>query len=630
MDDSKDHLLRISVRHRKSIVDLLLTIQEEHEQRADVLPKFLNELECFRISPSESGRVFLWRRWIKVSTEKDYIALSYTWNPSEWEDDAKGRYFIQKRDRSRFPPSPVRNCILDRITKYMDCTGVKLLWIDRHSIPQQTSDERQRQRKAAALRSMDLVYKESRHPVALLGRPINLSRDLQLLQQVFTRKFAVGVSRRGGLQSTSGQMWMDDILKLLFEITSDLWWQRAWTFQENYKGGMNMKLLISHPDALETEKRDCGIFGNIPGEICVKSVELFEKATQFCLAFKDRKQIGPRREEMIEQILAKAGRYRELLDKSRPMDPAIITDTEKRDVKEPWDRLSIVANCCDYPVRLDERCLQRRGCSLSLSMLAMCLLNGLILYNETTRDKSASKMCVSEFLETQCFWRFYSPSEVLSLTFNKGCRFINVELTQAGVRTEGHLWKLGPVIDTARFGDLEEQQCLDQLCRELRSRFPPERELANCIEAYPREDVENNQYVFVEEHMSLMARTVAKAIEQKKKLRLGSLWEPRGRKHPCTAVFVWQDTDTETLPNKPRFVFTSSQPKEIGKGGYYVNDTDRHVSLEVRLKENRWNGGVPYLYTKRWILGLCFFAGCPRTKVTFPWPPALKDIKPDP
>ncbi|KAI2634772.1 hypothetical protein GGS26DRAFT_604982 [Hypomontagnella submonticulosa] len=637
MDDSKDHLLQISDLHKKSVIELLLAVQEENEQRAEILPKFLDKLECFSIDVGETDNIELKRRWINVSSEKNYIALSYTWSPSKWEEqDTKGRYWVETRSRAQFFLSPVRSCILNRITRYMRHTGVELLWIDRHSIPQRTCKDHacehsRCEKKAAALRSMDWVYKESRHPVALLGRPIDTKPELELLRQILiTTDYTIGVSWE----------WMNSALELLHKITSDLWWQRAWTFQENYKGGKKMNLLIPHPPSLEVRKRNCGIFGDVPGEICVQSIELFEKATHLCLAYKDRKDITSRAEEMIEQVLAKAGRYKELLDKSRPMDPAIISDTEKRDVKEPWDRLSIVANCCDYPVRLNEKCLKYKGCSLSLSMLAMCLLNGLILHNGVSHNTLASKMCVSEFLEAQCFGSFDSPPGALSLTFNKGCRFINVELTEVGVGTEGHLWELGPIIDTSKFGkppplpksstgnlDLELQWYLDALCHvwELRESY-----LANLIQAYLSEGgVGNGPYRFGEDYMFTMTVTVASAIKQKKKVRLGRYWDPKGKElFPYTAVFVWPEANTKRLTHEPRFVFTSSRPKEMGTGGYCINDTDRHVSLEVRLEENQANGGVPYLYTERSLLGMCFFRGYPRNRVVFPWPQALKDIKP--
>jgi hypothetical protein len=153
-------------------------------------------------------------------------------------------------------------------------------------------------------------------------------------------------------------------------------------------------------------------------------------------------------------ILSKAGKYTLLLKRSDYMFSTIFADIEKRDVKIPWDRLVIGANCCQYPIRLDIGQLQQRGYSLSLSMLTMCLLNGEILYNNGEAEPTHTvvpRMAVSRYLKDQFFDAFIPPGVEYSLTFNKACRFIDVELRASGVMTKGHLWKLGRIIRTAEF-----------------------------------------------------------------------------------------------------------------------------------------------------------------------------------
>lgn len=48
---------------------------------------------------------------------------------------------------------------------------------------------------------------------------------------------------------------------------------------------------------------------------------------------------------------------------------------------------------------------------------------------------------VSSFLKAQAFNAYYPPRTKNDLTFNKGCRFINVEFTELGIKTWGHLWE---------------------------------------------------------------------------------------------------------------------------------------------------------------------------------------------
>lgn len=67
-----------------------------------------------------------------------------------------------------------------------------------------------------------------------------------------------------------------------------------------------------------------------------------------------------------------------MVHSSSSMTSTVIADIEARGLSKPWDRL---ANCCQYPVRLDGGALSRQCRSLSLSVLAMCLLNSEILDN---------------------------------------------------------------------------------------------------------------------------------------------------------------------------------------------------------------------------------------------------------
>lgn len=165
------------------IVARLLHIQESKEPHQKFL-RYIKHLECLHLDETRerkpagtsTRRIPLLRHWINAFHEKNYLALSYTWQPSEFEDGRKGRYEVQTRDKRDFYPSTVRNCVFDRIFAYTQHCGLKLLWIDRHSVKQHackvTCDHKKCKDKRAALQTMDLVYRLSHQPVALLGRPI--------------------------------------------------------------------------------------------------------------------------------------------------------------------------------------------------------------------------------------------------------------------------------------------------------------------------------------------------------------------------------------------------------------------------------------------------------------------------
>ncbi|RYP10893.1 hypothetical protein DL764_000329 [Monosporascus ibericus] len=217
-----------------------------------------------------------------------------------------------------------------------------------------------------------------------------------------------------------------------------------------------------------------------------------------------------------------------------------------------------------------------------------------------------------EYVAISYAWRH--PGQIerngrYSLTFNKRCRFVDVTLTEAGILTKGYLWKLGRIVDTAKFEvrlpfikdpnrklGLWEQRRLAQLSRELRN-FS-ETTLASQLENYLTEDAAGNKLSsFEEDYRLTMAREIARAIKEGQTLRLGSSWDLEGGSFQCTAIFLW-DNDRPMGLDKAAFAFTSLQPKKTGFAGHDAVDTDRHASLEVemRIATGQNEACVPHFY----------------------------------
>ncbi|KAL6910134.1 hypothetical protein GGI43DRAFT_389416 [Trichoderma evansii] len=676
-DDDKGKSLReISREHGTSIISQLVDIGSERnqERHAKFLP-FIRRLQCLQLAGKGTQ---LRRTAIDAFSQREYVALSYTWTPSKHEDACHGQYCVEGWDDHHLKPSTVRNCVFDRVRSYMRHAQVQLVWIDAHCIRQDTcgvaacSHGRCAQ-KRDALQAMDLVYQLSEHPVALLARPLQTAAELDLLARILSGKLVNG-KYRFRLSTTDYEA--NKALRLLYEITRDDWWGRAWTFQENYRGGQRMRLLIRHGPSLERQKQSHRrIFGKMPGELCISSVTFATQATRLCLAF-DRAKLSSDDSCQVEDVLRAAGRYRVMLPESSAMTPRVVGDIEERKLLKPWDRLAIIANCCQYPVRLDYESLSKQGCSLSLSVLAMCLLNGEILDNSNNRSESVASLKMPGFLEKMLFQAFSAPEDdTKPLTFNKGCRLTDVKLTADGILTKGHMWKLCRIIDTSTFGrkmpwianssgrlKLNQRKRLLQLalCLNKLKQFP----LAQRIDQYLADDASSDagdDYAsFTEMYFHHMAAELAAAIKARRKLRLGSVWDPTGATEPYRAVFVWSDTDEDEDEDEdecededmdededesgyeyededeeedevrlpPAYVFTSAWSRNEGSGTHDTNDIDRQVSLEVDFEEPPNGGGVPHFRVRKWLLGMCFFEGCSRTEVVFPWPRALQAVKP--
>ncbi|KAK6080550.1 hypothetical protein SCUP234_05096 [Seiridium cupressi] len=645
MDDLNESIANIVKREGQPLIRLILAVQQHDKERVRFLSDFLSNLECFYFDRKQSGKPILLRETIDAYKDQNYVALSYTWGSSDFEAPSKvGGYDVQNRSGEQNYASPVRDSIFRRIHRYMDNTGVAHLWIDRHSIPQVPSTQQNAAwkqkamfKKKECMQSMDFVYRLSKHPVALLGRPIQSEYEMELLHGVLTLEYTDSTDHSSTSELLLG--WgtkAAQALELLRNMTEDLWWQRAWTFQKNYKGGGSMKLLVPHPPVLEESKEQYQIFGDIRGELCINSSHFSRQVTRFCLALREG-ILSAGQKKTIEYILRKAGRYTLLLAKSEAMTPAIIADVAARDLKEPTDLLPIIANCCDYSVRLDAKKISDSARSLSIRILTTSLLNGEILRNGAWEEPETN-LKLSEFLKRHLLGRTFPTQVKESLTFHQGVRFGNVKLTMEGIKTKGCLWEVYKVMQTADFyrktrvsnsrhGGLTKdgRRCLAQLSLELKARS--ETELTGEIKSYYQTDARGARpYQIGEDYMIDMAAELAAAIDNRVPLGLGRIWSPDGGRNRCRAIFVWNNTGSQPSQDDPALVLTS-----LSCGSSDVRDVDRHVSLGVRLQGARTGehaGSIPRLYVDRGVFGMCFSQRQVETSVVFPWPPAFKGLVP--
>lgn len=395
-------------------------------------------------------------RRIQTSTyqsKKNYVAISYPWRPCElYEKPDAGGYLIELGESEGQIRNTVRDVVLDRAIAYATHRGVDLIWVDQESINQDDADEQEK-----AVQSMDIVYSFSKYPLGLLCVPIESQEHLDLLVGLLREEFTSwsNQTQHPVLKPRVHPGTARKVLELLQRITSDQWWSRAWIFQEEYRSSVRMCLLIPHSLSLRKEHvRD--ELGNIPGELQVNSAAFRHVSTLFCLAYlKDIGQTQQHSSDLCKSILEKAGKYNILHrfpfeDEGgsirKGMSPTIFADIGRRNTSIPSDLLAIAANCCDYPYRLNTKVLRGLDCSLGLCILALYLLNGEIIRNDNNDGRSLSST-IFEYLKKQSL-EIRPPVDEGELTFIKRCRFVDVKLTEHGIRTIGWLWKLSKEIDT--------------------------------------------------------------------------------------------------------------------------------------------------------------------------------------
>lgn len=80
-----------------------------------------------------------------------YVAVSYSWEASPYEDEAAGRYTIVNLRTGRSRPSVVRDEVLSRVLAYAVYKKLLKFWIDRECIEQDYLTPTERKRKEQAI-----------------------------------------------------------------------------------------------------------------------------------------------------------------------------------------------------------------------------------------------------------------------------------------------------------------------------------------------------------------------------------------------------------------------------------------------------------------------------------------------
>jgi len=670
----------------KSLISRLMDVQECSIAQKKSLG-FIKNLDCLYFSPPKRARddeqigpTILRRRKVN-GLRGDFVAVSYTWVPSpNFEANTPaGGYSVAPRGPGKPEPSPVRNSVFDRLQRYMEYSGAKNLWIDQHCIEQKPGRERER-----GMQAMDLVYGRSKYPVALLARPMESLAELALLAQVLEGTLVTEDQQNGSfkLSSNASPQELLQAMELLKAITDDRWWKRGWTFQEKYRSLSKMILLVPHalhledknPYASDSQGSRDKLFGCLRGELCIKSWKFHQEATKLSLAY-ERQQ--PVNRGLCQSVIVSAGKYSILLRKRnkygitfapKSMTPTIFADIARRDLEKAWDRVAIAANCCQYSVRLDSMRLKDGDHSVSLSMLALYFLNGEFMSNhpdDGLDTERARALNVFEFIEMQSYKRFDAPFSKGHLSFNKTCRFANVEIVEEGIRTKGHLW----VVDTyLRAGSLfTDTPSKPPSKRDGRSHVARRlREFVDELDRIGEESIAARLGQFLEDYLDArrektfttnwldsMAENLVLAMDEGKDLGIGHLLGDTASGPARGAIFVLDfegqnideggnarrsekvessissDSDSdgtegsgvEDLADEDQIiVFTSFRPEESDLEAD-LNDTDRYVSIVVGCQDIYER--TPRLYTEEWIHGLCFFEGWSPQNVLFPWPRSL-------
>ena len=487
--------------------------------------------------------------------------------------------------------------------------------------------------KSYGLNAMDTVYNRSFKPLALLYTPITTQVEMDLLEKLLGDGF---IQRKPDHIRPRFKRWVTsmDVSKvetLLSKITSDRWWSRAWTYQEEYKSSGRMCLLIPCDESLMRNPE----LGNIPGELEVPSRMFREAVTRFFLACSDSPY------DLDKAIVNKATQYNMIsrfdhgyahaLLASKGMTSLVFRDVGERDLSKCADMLSIIGNCCSYFVRLNTELLGKAGIkSLRACILALFFLNGELFYVEDQsldanmpRFPKAIPRKVYEYISYISMSGISPPVEGRELTFLKSCRLRDVLLSQDGIQTTGWLWKLEKRIDPTgrdynRKAKYRPYRCrsknssanedederiwkgrLEQLVKHLN--FHNHKHLADRVASFLRlEDYWNSPS---DNYKYLAAKELGFHLHDGGEVQLGAICG----QNPYSAIFICPDFKEQ---DRPRYVFTS----------WDSNDAQQEKYVSLAVKPNRTDSNCLMVQPLGWLNGLWFSCSKRPVPVTFPWP----------
>jgi hypothetical protein len=586
-----------------------------------------------------------------VRSESGYIAVSCPWRLHGSDDVVSGKYRIE-RDKSIKKFHVPQDMVLDRVTKFASTKGLPF-WIDKLCIDQLEGSAE----KDIALESMDLIYKHSTLSLGLISVRIDSRKHVEILQDLLSGTCVTEVQDSDGkhqyrLNVPSAKR--REILKILYLIVKDIWWERAWIFQEEYLSGIRMRLLI-RSSVLKYPSSSLVDFGDIPGELELSVVRFREQATRFCLAVCQHAQISRIQRSHCRTILQRAGKYTILLPQKNAgkileaMSPTIFGEIGRRNITCISDILAIASNSCDYSIRLDLKKFRRNERSLSLAILTTYLLNGEILGQKSiTRKNWAGN--IFDYLK----WNTLGvepPLQEKGLTFIKHCRFPNVILSRSGIVTEGIIWKLCKRIDTRLFSRaVVDMTSAYHLSSDLHTKINAHRlwstsprnlkynehkalwllvdwllygesksyqELASFLITF-LEDVAPEGYDedWSWRHiMYLMSISVARAVQNGRQLHLGSI--ACGTAYsPYTAIFV---ENRYRRKSSGCFAFTAwARAREIIEENRLARSCSKYASLEIDCDDSTVD--LPRVVPRAWLNGLCFFQNVDAKEVVVRWP----------
>lgn len=328
----------------------------------------------FALVDAEQDSLFLTDATKDFTCQEHYVAVSYCWKSQKGEQQEDKRFKIRTREGIRKGTAPRE--IVERAVKFAASVGARFIWIDQECIRQDNRED-----KELGIQSMDLVYRQSSWPLALMDTIFTDTVHILALQQAFERGYTYMARQTQAPASRQEILSVTVAMRLL---SQDRWLTRAWILQEAILSGAFMTFLCRSAVELPGDK-----FVGAPGEVQfrMEELKLLKHSVAVYSQLSTISNMFPKDEDdpnrLLRDLLAASNGFTTRITMGEMRWGSLAFNAvaafnllEGYSNSRVADRLAILANLCDYKVRLDTTILTSMGFGFTTCFLALTLLNG--------------------------------------------------------------------------------------------------------------------------------------------------------------------------------------------------------------------------------------------------------------
>ena len=292
-----------------------------------------------------------------------FVAASYCWESAASASYSGDSYEVEVEGRKRSP-----NCspaLLERVILFTSFYRCSFIWIDQECINQYDLSDKQ-----TGIQAMDFVYQRASWSVAVLEASIAEQRHIDALEMLLEAVPA---------EITREQL--IDLIELLELIMADPWFERAWTLQESTSGSHQMRLMVRYDPTLTVSdsmylsddnlELELSQLHNVLSSWLPMQLDYCENCPS---AIKSR--ANTLTHSWFEKMVPDVDNDFNVDVRTACNGAEAIAYLSGRKNSVVSDRLAILANLCQYDVRLDTLALDQAGYGFSICALTLSVLNG--------------------------------------------------------------------------------------------------------------------------------------------------------------------------------------------------------------------------------------------------------------